>query len=437
MTAEILVMNKEAIALAADSAVTTFGEQKIFTSANKLFSLSKYHPIGIMIYGNASFMGIPWETLIKMFRKNIGNTEFDTLHEYATYFINFLMSDAILIPEEEQKNYIKFSIYMYFDFINDLIKKQVSKELDQKKNLSEADVKSIISNIIKNQYDVWTAEGNIPSIPPEFNKEIIDQNGEVIRQAIIDIFGVLPLTTRQKTQLKKLCGDIFAKFPKKPHKQSVSGVVVAGFGKDDIFPSFIAYEVDGLIKRNLKYKILDEGKIDFNNGATLRAFAQGEMVFTFIEGINPDYMLLQQQYLEHILKDYSEWVFDNMTKDTNVSKRKKVKNILNKINSDIITEYDKKLKQFRFDYFSSPILNVITVLPKDELAGMAESLVNITSFKRRVSMDTETVGGPIDVAIISKGDGFIWIKKKHYFKSNLNMKFFQNYYNHGEDLNEN
>ena len=34
---------------------------------------------------------------------------------------------------------------------------------------------------------------------------------------------------------------------------------------------------------------------------------------------------------------------------------------------------------------------------------MAESLVNLTSFKRRVTMDAETVGGPIDVAVISKG----------------------------------
>jgi len=68
MTAEIAIMNKEAIALAADSAVTMRQEkgQKIFTSANKLFALSKYYPIGIMIYGSASFMSVPWETIIKI-----------------------------------------------------------------------------------------------------------------------------------------------------------------------------------------------------------------------------------------------------------------------------------------------------------------------------------------------------------------------------------
>ena len=73
-------------------------------------------------------------------------------------------------------------------------------------------------------------------------------------------------------------------------------------------------------------------------------------------------------------------------------------------------------------------MTVVHMLPKDELAAMAESLINLTSFKRRVSMEEETVGGPIDVAVISKGDGFIWIKRKHYFDRELNQQFFANYY---------
>jgi len=31
----------------------------------------------------------------------------------------------------------------------------------------------------------------------------------------------------------------------------------------------------------------------------------------------------------------------------------------------------------------------------------------------------ETVGGPIDVAVLSKGDGFVWIKRKSYFDPRL------------------
>jgi len=54
---------------------------------------------------------------------------------------------------------------------------------------------------------------------------------------------------------------------------------------------------------------------------------------------------------------------------------------------------------------------------------MAEALVSLTSLKRRVSMEEESVGGPVDVAVVSKGDGFIWIKRKHYFDPLLNRDY--------------
>ena len=61
------------------------------------------------------------------------------------------------------------------------------------------------------------------------------------------------------------------------------------------------------------------------------------------------------------------------------------------------------------------------------MASMAESLIAITALKRRVTLGPDTVGGPIDVAVISKGDGFIWIKRKHYFDIELNRSFMQRY----------
>lgn len=54
---------------------------------------------------------------------------------------------------------------------------------------------------------------------------------------------------------------------------------------------------------------------------------------------------------------------------------------------------------------------------------MAEALVEITSLKRKVKDDSESVAGPVDVAVISKGDGFIWLKRKHYFEIEKNPYF--------------
>ena len=74
MTAEIAILNKSAVALASDSAVTitTSTGPKIYDSVNKLFALVKGQPVGIMIYDAADLMDMPWETIIKPFLRHAG-----------------------------------------------------------------------------------------------------------------------------------------------------------------------------------------------------------------------------------------------------------------------------------------------------------------------------------------------------------------------------
>jgi hypothetical protein len=59
-------------------------------------------------------------------------------------------------------------------------------------------------------------------------------------------------------------------------------------------------------------------------------------------------------------------------------------------------------------------------MSKKELGEVAFSLVELTSRKRRYSTDLDTVGGPIDVAILTRNEGFVWVRRKHYFDAELN-----------------
>ncbi|MDW7728113.1 MAG: hypothetical protein SCH70_13615 [Candidatus Methanoperedens sp.] len=151
MTAEIVIMNKQAIALASDSAVTMTHEmgEKIKTSANKLFALSKYHPVGVMIYNNADLMGIPWETIIKIYRNKIDKKGFDSLKEYADNFIAFLDNGNPLFSDSLEKEYLYFSVYGYFDFIKKQIFEYLEFFLSEKPKITQDGIKKIISKIIK------------------------------------------------------------------------------------------------------------------------------------------------------------------------------------------------------------------------------------------------------------------------------------------------
>jgi hypothetical protein len=88
VTAEIAILNRSAVALAADSAVTlgVRGQQKIYNSVDKLFQLTLNEPVGIMIFGGAEYMGVPIETAIKKFRDSDYATPKKTLKEYSAAF---------------------------------------------------------------------------------------------------------------------------------------------------------------------------------------------------------------------------------------------------------------------------------------------------------------------------------------------------------------
>lgn len=86
-------------------------------------------------------------------------------------------------------------------------------------------------------------------------------------------------------------------------------------------------------------------------------------------------------------------------------------------------EFNEQVKDFMWDAHGEPLRKVIGMFAPEELAELAETFVSAESLKERVTKPTETVSGPIDVAVITKGDGFIWIKRKHYFDPALNLRF--------------
>ena len=101
MSAGICILNKNAIAMAADSAVTIGHHAAIHNSANKLFSLSRYEPIGVIIYANASFMEIPMEIIIKQYKATLGNQSFPSLEEYVDDFIAFMENNQLINGYED------------------------------------------------------------------------------------------------------------------------------------------------------------------------------------------------------------------------------------------------------------------------------------------------------------------------------------------------
>lgn len=202
-----------------------------------------------------------------------------------------------------------------------------------------------------------------------------------------------------------------------------TGLVFWGYGETDLFPSYYEYHVDLAFDNHLKHVLTSEYEVSNNCNACVAPFAQTDVANTVVRGVDPSLRTTIIDGLRGRFDNFRNDIVDELAK---VSAPQQLIDVLNGIDIDdkvkpIIDDFDKYIS----DHYTDKLLETVAMLSKEDLADMAESLVKMTCLKRHVTTDEETVGGPVDVAVITKGDGFIWIKRKHYFDPSLNHHYFE------------
>ena len=433
MTAEIAVLNKLAVALAADSAVTVMSQTrqaKIYNTVNKLFALSKYHPVGIMIYGGAELMGVPWESVVKMYRPALGTQRFDTLEGYADHFLKFLADDKTIVTPKQEEEFFRSTIDNFYNAVVASVTNQVESTMKKGGQVTLAQVGQAVEEVVSKAWERWRKSKVLPHIREKaFYRNVIATHGKIITVSIANAFQKLPLSPKTVETLIHLtvglfCRDTFSK--------EGTGIVIAGFGNKEPYPSLLEFSVDLRACGRLKYRMRRHVAVEPNNGSAIVPFAQSEMVDTFMEGIDPRFGQAILESVARVLRVLPERLVKELPELTPERQAEFVA-AAQAAAERLHEEYHKGMREVSGETFTAPVLDAVESLPKDELAGVAEALVNLTKFKRRISMEQETVGGPIDVAVISRGDGLVWIKRKHYFEPGLNPNFVANYFREAED----
>ncbi len=431
MTAEIAIMNREAVALAADSAITISqgGAPRIYATANKLFALSRHHPVGIMVYGNASFMEVPWETVIKLYRARLGGTAHATIQDYTDDFVEFLQSETALAPSKSQDQFVRRVLDAVFTVMVRQIQREFTSKLPEETPTTPEEFQQLLqrvkSDVIGEHYRRWRAARFSEDMDAASANELRRQYRLTIKDTKEANFGA-DLETTASRQLTLLAGWVLSKHDDRYTSIGGSGVVIAGFGEEQLFPSLRAVRVAGIAGGKLNYGWADGASTDIGTeeGEAIVPFAQGEMVRSFMEGIEPGFRKELENGVKQILEKYPTIIINSL-RETSDEERKRLKAVAASAASEMLEVFKDSLDATGYTRYVEPVISTIASMPKSELPAVAEALVNLQSFKRRVSGEQETVGGPIDVMLISKGDGLIWIQRKHYFDANLNPQYFQ------------
>lgn len=398
MSVGVCVINRNGIALAADSAgtydVNNDPKKRMFyNTVNKLFSLSSKSLCAAITYGRLSLCNVSIEQIVCEFGRYLDTVDeigdfFDIITRFERYIE--LNNQYYGFGEEEDK-YCKGVIINILQEWNENTKGLVNKEdrnieidrlLREKKDevekwnkIDEFDIKQYINQQYRSYYDKIVIS-NVPAFK-ELSSEI-----ELLWELITFYFRAILKVEEQKE----------------------AGLLFAGYGTEDAYPKYVQLSLYNVIGGRLKYSVSEKyycGRL----GGKIKPVAQPDVILTFCQGISGS-------MIGEISSGYTKIINDLLSSYTGIGKNE-------------IKEHFKDFKQ-SFDNTISQIvqkevrstLDIMATLPISEMAFLSENLVNITELKRTYAIDgnQQTVGGPIDVAIITKGSGFEWIRKKRFQK---------------------
>lgn len=421
MSVGICIINHNGIALAADSAGTVGRNSMFYNSMNKVFSISKRNILGAITYGSTRINDVLIDQIIKEFRLYIDNTvgeirDVDDLEQCLNEYIT---------KNDGYYNFTKYNELECEGMVMSLLnqwRQRIDKSIvsfnnqtNNDSNSSAEELKDVLSPLMmvinKLEEEIKKTNQNC------FINYVDDINtflSDIIEKCICSTFANIDLFDEEK---KKLYNLLLIHLNLEFNKTNPLGLFIAGYGSESAFPKFFHLSIYRVVGGKLKYTVVERGP---KGNDIIIPLAQPEVILTFCKCISNDlqniYDIVLGKTINNRIEELDSTIFNEQQKEI---LKKQFGVIPQQINATI----NGYIQQKNVD----PLFLGLKYLPLPEMASLAENLINITTLRRRYVLDgnQQTVGGPTDVAVLSKGDGFIWIKRKHYFEKDLNRQYFE------------
>lgn len=410
MTALVGVLNKRGAVMAADSAMTVFGNgsSKIYNNEQKIFPLSDKNPVGVMICNNLNFLTTPWALIFELYKVERSDNTFPNLTGYVEDFIDFLKSLKRLQTPEVKNLFYQNEFEQLTDLLRSIFEKKYDEETSSNPDISNDDISRICyeKSFKELKEIIFDYEIN-PRLKDfsikDFYKEVFEPSKEYFSHKREEF----PRMTEEEWS------NLLDYFHRDLINNSFSGpqqseLIFVGFGSDDIFPASQRIYVLGMTGSLLKYDIEEISEISHTSSAEIRPFAQTDVMITLMKGVSPQ---SDQEYRDATI-ELEEGVIEDiiaLLEKEKVSPKiiKKIKDLTYK---KVHQRYIDRIDNFVHENFISGVVTALDFFNLEEMAKMAENLIAVTNLQRHISSSEESVGGPIEVAIITKTGGFRWVK---------------------------
>jgi hypothetical protein len=415
MSAEIILLNKLGVAIAADSAITVGNRAAIFNTAQKIFSFGEKVPLAFLYYSATDFMGIPIDVIFLRYMESVHTRklQLNTIREYLHDFVQFIEKNGDYFTFQEFEN--KYLTLFFYERYKEYTQKREELVEQQTAPVTE-------SNIIR---DTFVALNNDLKSKNHYQKKLQYEPTKILNKKTlnpliksflqIEVFGRDNNNEQLLNEEEEILFDYFSGFVSECfqwvfayEKVWQTSVYLVGYGQDSLFPSYGGINLFCFLKGRLIYNEGDFGEVSQAKPGLYITLAQDDAIESFLNGLNFDSLFQIEKDLNNYIRLEMQKQKDIHNGDTTFIE--KLENLILKGVEDILYNSEHR-RQSELNIRAS-LANMGLL----DLADYAENLINLQTIRRKYELSSQnqaTVGGPTNVAIIDKYTGFRWYKVTH------------------------
>ena len=426
MTAVVGILNKKGVALAADSAVTrTRGmNNKVTKNGNKMVRLSNVLPISVMFTGNGDFMHTQWDIIARHYRQHRGDIKHETVEACMHDFFRYIADHGLFRDPESVLKHTKNQLVYLFNNIDNRLDHKYTKRDNYGKLSSPRSYQKAFVSLLNRLCKDWLTEGVCPQFQDytqqnfkDYTKNIFDEfiamNSYV--EGSLFFYSHYPqlLLTSLREPLERA---LMVRLTTRRYDDDDMAVLVfSGYGDKQAYPSLVSAVVCEGFDSRVNYHVRPQDVICISNErpVAICPFAQKDVIRSILRGMHRDFGKIISDTIKSSFDSMSNEIFDPFDDE--------------EIN---FADFDSKLGEVKTDDLSRNVFRqtnrfldhnqrqwekALENYDLQSMAALAESLIDLTGFHRILTFQQEGVGGPVDVAVISKTDGFTWLNRKSWY----------------------
>ena len=416
MTSVVGILNKQGVAIAADSAVTRGRmkegrkQQKVTKNGNKMIRLCEAVPVAVMITGNADYLQIPWEVIVRRYRQQRGSITHSTVEDAAHDFFAFIQSDPVFWGYDCGAGFVESLAENIHNGIVADLEEEAERDSDGSLCDPDAFVKSYCL-FAALQRKNWEKGG----ICPQFKDYSLDQFRSALDSYFCSfIFDDYPEDVQTKIQ-DSLEETVWTALRTRCVNRPFTTLVFSGYGKDQEYPSLVSAVVCEGFDRRVSYHIRPEDVVCISDKkpVAICPFAQDDVIRAVLRGIHIDWSNEAGEAFPRMTNPFYSDVFKPFGDEADPGVEfyamlagVKTDDLQRQFYKEGMRMLDKNQREWEKALKDSDL---------ESLASLADCLIDLTGFQRILTFSQEGVGGPVDVAVISKNEGFTWLRRKSWY----------------------